>query len=147
MCSSGFENPWARTFLHFNEGTFLGWQIVIGRARTRAHVPHGLYSVLQIPRVFCTTATYESSQNSGENEEVRLHLSRQAYFFRFLIWRKPGLVKQPPLLSKIPSAAWHSWLRGREPRGELTTKDVAERTIQSGNLLAVRRWSRGNVAV
>lgn len=35
----------------------------------------------------------------------------------FLIWRKPGLAQQPPLLSKIPSAAWHSWLWGSDGAG------------------------------
>lgn len=45
------------------------------------------------------------------------------------------MAQQPPLLSIIPSAAWHSWLWGREPGGKATQKDIAERTVQWGNYL------------
>ena len=45
------------------------------------------------------------------------------------------MAQQPPLLAIIPSAAWHSWLWGREPGGKATQKDIAERTVQWGNYL------------
>lgn len=109
-CVARFENPWARTFLHFYDGPFLGWHVVTGRARTRAHILMDdiLYQQLQESFVLLWPQRLRRTKNGMRNSgciPVGKHFS--SLFGKNPVW-------QPPLLSKIPSTAWHSWLWGRE---------------------------------
>lgn len=132
-CAARFENSWARTFLRFCEGTSLGNTLLLAEWGPEHIflVDYILYHrfleyfVLLLPKRF--HGTQDGMRNSG-------CISAGRHTFLFLIWRKPSLAQQPPLLSKIPSRTWQSWLWGREQR-EGTQKDVAWRIVYGGNYL------------
>lgn len=146
--------PRAKTFLHFHERTFLDWQVVIGRARSRMHVPRGLYFVLEYFALLRPKSLHRTQD--GMRNSSCVHLSRQAWLF--LIWRKPGFAQQPPLLWKIPNTAWQRALgkgarRGRNTQG-CSIKDsstgepvckqaVVQKEMLPSKTLRARRACRG----